>query len=145
MFLHAHLQIDQRENEGITILDLNGKLEMDNGDNTLRDLVESLFDQGNRQLILDFAHVSEIDTAGIGVLLFLAQKYRAAGGRLALFQLSHVHTKIYEMARLETVIEIYANEIDAVNSFFPDRAVAHYDILDYVESHVPHESQSDKK
>lgn len=144
MFNHAQLEIHQRENEGITILDLRGKLEMDRGDVALRDFVDSLLAQGNRQLILDLADVSAVDTAGTGVLLFLAQQYQAVTGRLVLMRMDHAHAKIYEMARLETVIEIYSTEIDAVNSFFPDRAVRHYDILDYVEQQ-PHESQNDKK
>jgi hypothetical protein len=38
------------------------------------------------------------------------------------------------MARLESVVEIYRDELDAVNSFFPDRKTARYDILNYVES-----------
>jgi hypothetical protein len=41
-------------------------------------------------------------------------------------------------------VEIYRDQLDAINSFFPDRKVARYDILDYVESHVPHEDQKHK-
>ncbi len=141
---HHHLNIHQRERENIVILDLDGRLVMGGGDIALRDLAQSLFDGGNRRLLLDFAKVSEIDTAGNGVLLFLAQQYRAADGKLALYNIAHSHGKLYEMARLETVVEIYRDELDAVNSFFPDRKVQHYDILEYVESHVPHEDKTHK-
>jgi anti-sigma B factor antagonist len=133
MFNHDHLDIHQRENEGIVILDLKGNLLLGGGDIPLRDFVQSLFDAGNRQLILNLAHISTIDTSGAGILLSLSQQYRAAGGKLVLFQLAHAHVEVYEMARLETALEIYGVELDAVNSFFPDRAVKHYDILDYVE------------
>lgn len=143
--LNHSLEIHQRESQNITILDLRGKLEMGTGDVTLRDFAEVLLRNGNRQLMLNMAHVSAIDTAGSGVLLFLAQEYSVAGGRLVLAHLDHVHANIYEMARLESVVEIYANELDAVNSFFPDRNVSHYDILDYVESLPAHESENDKK
>lgn len=144
MLHHSALEIHSRENQGIVILDLRGKLEMGNGDIALRDSVESQFGQGNRQLILDMALVSDIDTAGAGVLLFLAQQYHDAGRKLVLLKVDRAHAKIYEMARLETVIEIYPDEIDAVNSFFPDRTVPHYDILEYVEDHV-HEDHDHKK
>jgi len=142
--LHS-LDIHQREDQGVTILDLHGKLDMGHGDITLRDFVCNLLAQGNRQLILDLAHVSEIDTAGSGALLFLAQEYHAAGGKLVLLQVGRVHAEVYEVARLESVMEIYGTQVDAVNSFFPDRAVAHYDILDYVESHPPHEDAHQDK
>lgn len=144
MLHHTVLEIHERENEGILILDLRGKVEMNNGDITLRDRVESLLGQGNRQLILDMAQVSAIDTVGSGVLLELAQQYQTAAGKLVLLKVDRVHAEIYEMARLEAVIEIYSVELDAVNSFFPDRAIRHYDILEYVESQ-PHEDHNDQK
>ena len=121
---HHHLNIHQREREGIVILDLDGRLVMGGGDIALRDFVQALLDGGNRQLILDLVKVFEIDTAGNGVLLLLAQQYRDAGGKLVLFNIAHSHGKLYEMARLETAIEIYRDELDAINSFFPDRKVS---------------------
>jgi anti-sigma B factor antagonist len=133
MFEHNKLEIDRRENEGIVVLDLKGHLVLGGGDNALRESVQALFGAGNRHLILNLAGVTIIDSAGAGDLLSLAQEYRAAGGKLALFQPAHVHGELYEMARLGATLEIYAVELDAVNSFFPDRAVKHYDILDYVE------------
>lgn len=142
---HHHLRISQREKEGITILELDGRLEMGKGDIVLRDYADSLLAQGNRQLILDLERVSHIDTAGSGVLLSLAQKCQAAGGRMALFNVPRAHGEVYEMARLETVVEIYSSEIDAVNSFFPDRNPPHYDILEYVERLQSHEDHKDKE
>jgi anti-sigma B factor antagonist len=144
MLHHDHLDIHQRETEGIIILDLQGKLVMGGGDIALRDFVQSLFDGGNRKLLLNLAKVSEIDTSGNGVLLLLAQQYRGAGGKLALFNIAHAHGIVYEMARLEAAVEIYRDELDAVNSFFPDRKTAHYDILEYVESQTHHEEKTQK-
>jgi anti-sigma B factor antagonist len=140
MLHHKDLEIHQRETQGVVILDLRGKLEMGRGDIALREYAENALEQGNRKLILDLAQVSAVDSAGAGVLLFLFDQYRAQGGKLVLLKLDKVHAEIYEVARLETVMEMYTDEVDAVNSFFPDRAVAHYDILDYVESH-----ENDKK
>src|SRR3984885_8313728 len=137
MLHHDKLDIQQREKEGIAILDLHGKLIMGGGEITLRDCVQSLFDPGKRQLILDLAKVSEIDISGMGVLLVLAEQYRNCGGKLVLFNVAHTHGKVYEMARLETVVEIYLDELDAVNSFFPDRKVIRYAILEYVTSQGP--------
>ena len=134
MLHHKDLEIHQREDQGVVILDLHGKIEMGRGDIALREFVQTLLDQGNRQLVLNMAQVSAVDTAGAGVLLFLSDEYRAQGGKLVLLKVDKVHAEIYEVARLETVMEICPDEIDAVNSFFPDRAVAHYDILDYVET-----------
>ena len=133
MLHHTGLGIHQRETEGSVILDLNGKLVMGSGETALSDFVGKLFDAGNRQLILNLAATSEIDTSGMGILLILAQQYLNAGGKMVLYNIAHSHGKIYEMARLESAVEIYRDELDAVNSFFPDRKTPHYDILEYIE------------
>jgi anti-sigma B factor antagonist len=143
MLHHDHLKIHQRENEGIVILDLHGKLVMGSGDIALRDFVQTLLEGGNRKLTLKLAEVHEIDTSGTGVLLFLSEAYRKAGGKMVLFNIAHAHGHVYEMARLEAVVEIYRDELDAINSFFPDRKVTRYDILEYIESQ-PHEDKSHK-
>jgi anti-sigma B factor antagonist len=144
MFHHNHLEVHQREKEGIAILDLKGKLVLGGGDIALRDFVQGLLDGGDRKLALNLAQISEIDTAGNGVLLFISAEYGKAEGKLVLFNIAHSHGKLYEMARLETVIEIYRDELDAINSFFPGRTPPHYDILEYVESQPPHEDKNHK-
>ena len=141
MLNHDNLEIHQREKEGIVILDLDGKLFMGSGDIALSDFVQALLAGDNRQLILNMAGVSEIDTSGMGALLIQAEEYRKAGGKMVLYNIAHSHGKIYEMARLETAIEIYRDELDAINSFFPDRKTAHYDILEYVENQHPAEEE----
>jgi anti-sigma B factor antagonist len=143
MLHHKGIEIHQRENQGIVVLDLQGKLEMGHGDIALGEFVRSLLDCENRQLILNLAAISEIDTSGMEILLILAERYRNSGGKMALYNIAHAHGKIYEMARLETAIEIYRDELDAVNSFFPDRKVTHYDILEYIEGRS-HEDQDHK-
>jgi len=134
MFHHADLEIERRENQGVVILDLHGKIEMGKGDVALRENGEALLENGSRQLILDLARVSNIDAAGAETLVTLAAQYRAKGGKLVLLKVDKVHAQIYEVARLETAMEFYEDEVDAVNSFFPDRALAHYDILEFLES-----------
>lgn len=141
MFHLTGLDIQERENQGIMVLELHGKLHMGSNDEELREFAESLLAQGKRKVIVDVGKVSDIDDAGVETLLILAGKYRAAGGRLVLFGLNPAHTKIYEATHLDSAIGNYPSEVDAVNSFFPDRATPHYDILEYVESHV-HEDQA---
>jgi anti-sigma B factor antagonist len=143
MLLHDKFEIHQREKEGIVILDLHGKLVMGSGDVALGDFVRSLFADHTCQLILNLAAVPEIDTAGMEALLILATEYRNGGGKMVLYNIARSHGQVYELARLETAIEIYRDELDAVNSFFPDRKVAHYDILEYIESQ-PHADKTGK-
>jgi anti-sigma B factor antagonist len=145
MFHHEELEIHERENQGVSILELQGKLDMGAGDIALRERAESLLSRGRRQLILDLTKVSSIDTAGAGLLRVLAEKYIDAGAKLVLCGIDRSsHARVEEVAQLESIIESYPDELDAVNSFFPDRTVKHYDILDYVESHA-HEDEEHKQ
>jgi hypothetical protein len=52
---------------------------------------------------------------------------------LALFNLSPSHSALSNAVKLNTAFEIYPDEVSALNSFFPERAVKHYDILEFVE------------
>ena len=128
-----HLEIHQREQEGITILDLKGKVVLGPEDLLLRERLLSLRAGGVLNVVLGLKEVSHIDTAGVGTLVMCTEKFRAAGGKLALVNLNPAHTSTTNVLKLDSELDIFPEELDAVNSFFPDRAVPHYDILQLVE------------
>ena len=78
--------------------------------------------------------VSEIDTTGLGTLLFALAKLRKAGGGLALVNLKPSHIKVLLEARVANVFEVFKTDQDAINSFFPGREFQRYDILEFVQS-----------
>lgn len=127
------LEIQPREKEGIFILDLKGRLVLGDEDLALRQRLLGLVNAGRRNVILNLKEVTDIDTSGIGTLLFCALRFREAGGRLALLHLGENDARLPDMLKLSAVFESYQDEVDAVNSFFPERVVSHYDILDFVE------------
>ncbi|HWY49335.1 MAG TPA: STAS domain-containing protein [Bryobacteraceae bacterium] len=117
------LQIEQREREKIVILDLKGRLTVGDEDFSLLQRMLLLLDSRRRQVILNLKDVSSIDETGIDTIAFCALRFQEAGGRLVLLNLSSSHADI----------ETYQQETDAVNSFFPDRVVPRYDILEFVK------------
>jgi anti-anti-sigma regulatory factor len=92
-----------------------------------------LLDSGHKNLIVNLKNITDIDTVGVGTLAMCATKFKEAGGRLVLVDLDDSHTKVWDTLKLNTVLDIFSDELSAVNSFFPERAVAHYDILEFVE------------
>jgi hypothetical protein len=88
---------------------------------------------GHTNVALNLKDVTEMDTTALGTLIYCSMKFREAGGRLVLLNLSPTHTQLSNTVRLNTAFEIYRDEIAALNSFFPDRAVPRYDILQFVE------------
>ena len=116
------LHIEQREREGIVILDLKGPLTLGQGDLELRDRLPALHQSGKVNIILNLKEVTEIDSTGLGTLVFGLAKLRRSGGRLALLNVNRTHLKLFLLTRLAVAFEFFDEEQDAVDSFFPDRA-----------------------
>jgi anti-sigma B factor antagonist len=127
------LHIEQRESEGITILDLKGPLTLGHGDLELRDRLPALHQAGKVNIVLNLKDVTDIDSTGLGTLIFGLARLRKGGGRLALLNLNRSHLKLFLFTRLAIAFEFFDDEQDAVNSFFLDRALKHFDILDFVQ------------
>jgi anti-sigma B factor antagonist len=127
------LHIEQRESEGIVILDMKGPLTLGEGDLELRDRLAALHEAGKVNIVLNLKEVADIDSTGLGTLVFGLARLGRAGGRLALLNLNRTHLKLFLLTKLALAFEFFDDEQEAINSFFPDRAVKHFDILDFVE------------
>jgi anti-sigma B factor antagonist len=141
------LDIKQRERDGIAIIDLDGRLVQGEEDMAVRQHLDALASAGQKNVILNLNKVSEIDTTGQGSLEYCADKFRKLGGKCVLLHLDPADTKVPDMFELSTDFETYEDEVDAVNSFFPDRKVPRYDILDFVaklKTEASEESQAAK-
>ncbi|HLJ50169.1 MAG TPA: STAS domain-containing protein [Bryobacteraceae bacterium] len=122
----------QREKEGIQILDLKGNLSVGKSEVALRDAIATLAQSGNPKVIINLEYVSKIDSAGLTALLVSQAKIRRAGGALKLLHLKAAHRDLLAITAMETAFDSFEDEQDAINSFFPDRAIKHYDILEFV-------------
>ena len=138
------LEIHHRQRDGIEIVDLRGKLTIGEEDAALRNELQSLVRAGKLKVILNLEHVSEIDTAGLGTLTFAATIFSDAGGKVVLLHLHPSHMELFLLFKLEVVFEVFDDEIEAVNSFFPDRAVKRVDVLSLVRQ-FKQESASEKE
>ena|ERR1700733_7273788 len=126
------LQLSQREKEGICILDLDGSLTIGDSEMILRTAIVRLAEAKTVNIILNLAGVTEIDEDGLSALVFCYARIVRSGGALKLVNL-RADLRLMIVTKLDTVFEVFAGEQDAINSFFPDRAVRHYDILQWVQ------------
>ncbi len=126
------LQLHQREKEGIWILDLRGRLIIGDSEKSLRTAIVALAETRAVNVVLNFAGVTEIDDDGLGALVFCYARIVRSGGALKLLNLPP-HVSLMVLTKLDTLFEVFTDEQDAVNSLFPDRAVRHYDILEWLQ------------
>jgi len=127
------LEIHEREREGIVILDLEGRITAGEEAGLLRDTLRRLAESGHNRIILNLEKVDYIDSTGLGALVMGYTTLRKAGGALKLLNLSRRNIELIVFTKLETVFEIFDDELDAVNSFFPGRSVRRFDILSFVQ------------
>ncbi len=128
------LDVRQREVEGISILDLQGRLVVGPESTDLRRRFAQQIDQGIRNVILNLKQLDFIDSTGLGTLVIGHSTLEKAGGAMKLSNLSKRAAQLLILTKLSTVFEMFDNEQDAINSFFPDRELKPFDILEFVKS-----------
>jgi anti-sigma B factor antagonist len=127
------LEIHRKEHEGVTILDMKGRVTVGPEATALREAVAAALAAGIRNLVLNLEQVDFIDSTGLGALVMCSTSMRKAGGTVKLLNLSRRNIELLVMTKLATVFEIFTDEQDAVNSFFPDRKLNQFDILSFVQ------------
>ncbi len=127
------LDIQQREREGITILELKGRITVGPEASALRETCTRLTAEGKRNLVLEMGGVDFIDSTGLGALVICATSLRKAGGNVKLVNVNRRNIELLVMTKLATVFEIVTDEQDAISSYDPDRQVKTFDILDFVQ------------
>jgi anti-sigma B factor antagonist len=127
------LDIQEHDREGIVILELKGRIVMGVEAGALREKVTALNAEAKRNLVLDMAHVDFVDSTGLGALVICATSLRKNEGNIKLLNLNRRNIELLVMTKLATVFEIFTDEQDAVNSYYPDRKIKSFDILSFVQ------------
>jgi|SRR5258705_6862245 anti-sigma B factor antagonist len=111
------MQIEERPTGDIVVLDLKGKMTLGEGDELLKDKINSLVHQGRRKVVLNLEGVPYIDSAGLGEIVRTYTTISRQGGSMKLLNLTKRITDLLSITKLLTVFETYDNEADAVRSF----------------------------
>jgi anti-sigma B factor antagonist len=111
------MHITERSLGGLTILDLSGKLTIDNGAQLLKDKTESLAFQQRTQVIVNLAAVTYIDSGGLGQLVACYTTVARAGGRLTLMNVNTRNRDLLSITKLVAVFETFDSEQAAVESY----------------------------
>jgi anti-sigma B factor antagonist len=113
-------------------LDLNGRITVGEESSRIRDKLRELVAAGQNRIVLNLREVDFIDSTGLGALVMCHTGVRKAGGKLALENLNDRNIELLVLTKLSTVFDVFDDEQQAVNSFFPDRQIKKFDILSFV-------------
>ena len=111
------MQIEERVVNNVTILDLKGKITLGEGDEALKDKINSLIQQDRKRILLNLGDVPYIDSAGLGEIVRTYTTVSRQGGSLKLLNLTKRISDLLSITKLLTVFETYDSEADAVRSF----------------------------
>ena len=129
------LEIQERLREGIIILDLKGRITSGPEAGAFREAATSVATRPSPNLILNAASVDYVDSTGLGAMVMVANTIKRNGGKVKLLNMNKRNIELLVMTKLATIFEIFNDEQDAINSFFPDREIKAFDILAFVKEH----------
>ncbi len=111
------MKFKTREVDGVTILDLSGRITLGEGSGTLRDAVRDLVSKGSKKILLNLAEVDYIDSSGLGELVAAYTAVKNSGGDLKLVNLTKKVSDLLVITKLATVFDVKDDEAAAVASF----------------------------
>ena len=111
------MTITSREVDGVTVLDLGGKITLGEGSVQLRDAVRGLIAKGTKKILLNLAEVNYIDSSGLGELVGAFTNATNQSASLKLLKLTRKVHDLLQLTKLYTVFDIYDDEASAIASF----------------------------
>ncbi len=111
------MKLNTRQVDGITVMDLAGRITLGEGSSTLRDALKDALAAGNKNILLNLGEVSYIDSSGIGELVSAFTTVTNQGGKLKLNGLNKRIKDLLQITKLYTVFDVYDEEATALRSF----------------------------
>ena len=111
------LKSSARQVDGITILDLSGRITLGEGSVVLRDTIREVLGKGEKKILLNLGDVTYIDSSGIGELVSAFTAVRKEGGELKLLNLTKKVHDLLQITKLYTVFDVKDDEAAAISSF----------------------------
>jgi anti-sigma B factor antagonist len=111
------LRMTDQEVNGVTVLEIEGRIVLGEESNAFREKVKSLLAAGKKKIVLNLANVGYIDSAGLGTLVATFHSARSQGATLKLANLGSKFKEVLQVTKLMTVFDTYDSEALAVQSF----------------------------
>ncbi len=111
------MKASTRQVDGVTIVDLSGRITLGEGSVVLRDTIRDNVGQGHKKILLNLGDVTYIDSSGIGELVSAFTTVRNQGGELKLLNLTKKVHDLLQITKLYTVFDIKDDEASAIRAF----------------------------
>jgi len=120
MYCVVALQISIRESGDITVLDLQGRATISDGEcDLLRVKLEELLANGVRKVLLNLGALTHVDSSGFSIIVKVCISLRDQGGDLRFIRPRGRALVAFNVLRLLDLIPTFDNENEALASFRP--------------------------
>jgi anti-sigma B factor antagonist len=111
------VNIEERRIGRVTVLDITGRLTIDQAAQHLKDKMNSLIAQHRIHVVVNLKNVPYIDSGGLGQLVASYGSVMKAGGAMKLLNVGARNHDLLSITRLVTLFESFDSEAEAVRSF----------------------------
>ncbi|MGE0103097.1 MAG: STAS domain-containing protein [Blastocatellales bacterium] len=111
------MTITERKSGDVTILDVEGKILLGEGDVQLKDKINQLIERKETKIILNLANVPYMDSGGLGEIVRSYTTVKRADGELKLLNATARIKDLLTITKLLTVFDVHEDEATAVSSF----------------------------
>ena len=111
------MKIKSRQEEGVIIFDLAGKLTIGSGDAELREILHQALEEGSLRIVLNLKKLKRVDSSGLGELVSAHASAKTQQGELKLANLQPSVSDVMGTTQLYSVFDIYDSVGEAVGSF----------------------------
>ena len=111
------MDIKERVVDGVSVLDLSGKIVLGEGDGQVRERIKDLLSDGQKKILLNLGDVTYVDSAGLGALISSYTTTKREGAQLKLVNLTKRIQDLLAITKLITVFDTYDNEQEAIDSY----------------------------
>ena len=110
------LRIANSEVDGVTVLELDGRIALGEESNSLREKLKGMATVGTKKIVLNVANIKYIDSTGLGTLVAANISAKTQGASVRLCHLGQKFHEIMQMTKLLTVFDVYDTQAAAVSS-----------------------------
>lgn len=109
------MNVEFREQDGINIIKISGQVRIST-QNDFKDILDKVVEKhGNQPVIINMEGVVYMNSIGIGVIIDTFKKFKVMNGRLVLCSLLPDILNLFEVTKLNSYLEIYTSESEALS------------------------------
>lgn len=109
------LHVDYENRDNVVVIRLDGELMLENVEQLKIDF--NNYKNSYKYFLFDFKNVSMIDSSGLGYIVYCLKKLKDVEGTVKIAHLEDQAKLIFEITRVNSILDIYDSEANALNSF----------------------------